>query len=280
MSAQSKEIKHIKMGYLSDGINEMKLKESRIAFNMWAQELINDQNIQLNIAYYDINANMLRDYKEKKIQSIGFNPWFYLQNEVLFDSLSHEYWAVRRSSKQLESYVVLVRNDSNINTIKALKNKKIATRSDSYLGKMFLDTEFLKVAHEESSSYIDSYIYTKKFSTALLKTFFGAVDACVVSEHTLDLLTEMNPNIQKKLKVLKKSEEIFMPMLALFHKDLNKNIIFKLEKNIANLKDTKKGRSIFGLMKIKSFEPISIKKITPLKKYYNTYLSLRSEYVK
>ncbi len=280
LSMQANEMHPARMGYLAHGLNDGKYKDIRIALSLWVEHLAKKNNIDVDMTYYELPSEIAKDYKSSKLEFITLNPLYYLEYAKSIDALTKEYWTVHRESEIFESYVILVRNDSNIKTMADLEAKYIATRSDNYLGKIFLDTELLKANHKESKSFLGGYLYTKQFSTAILNTFFAKVDACIVPENSLDLVAEMNPVVKNKLHVLKKSEKIFFPIIGLFHTKTKQIILDKFKDNVSIIRNTPGGRNILNLFRMQGFTALDYEDIVAVKKYYNDYLRLREKNVK
>lgn len=277
---QAQEMRNATMGYLTDGMNDIKYKDTRIAFSMWLEDLATKEFMDINMVYYDSSMNIVNDFINYELDYLTLNPIFYLKNQKIIDPWAEEFWVVNKGKNQLESYLILVREDSDIKTLKDLKNKSVGTREDNYLGKMYLESELLQVRRKYSRNYFKGYINTGKFSTAILNTFFGKVDACIVPSYTLDLVSEMNPSIKKSLRVIKRSEEIFFPILAIFHINTQRKIIDDFALSVKGLKESPRGRNILNLFKMEGLRRISKEKIAPMKEYYNNYLGLRKKYVK
>lgn len=277
---EAQEQKYGQVGYLKDGMDDIKYKDARIAFSMWTEDLAKKNNILVNIAYYDHSEQILNDFSNSKLDYIALNPIFYLRSQEKIDSSVKEYWIVEQGDKEFESYIVLVRNDSKIKSLKDLKGKVVSTRNDNYVGKMFLDAEMLKELHVESKKVIKGYLNTPKFSTAVLKTFFKKADACIVPEYTFNFLCEMNPALKKEMRIVKQSEEIFYPLIAIFHQNTDKKLLEGFKKNLNGLKDTVRGKNIFDLFKMKTMRRASTEEMLPLNEYYKNYLKLKRDYVK
>lgn len=276
----AKDIQKTDAGYLTEGINDIKYKDMRIALDLWMKDLFEQNSVDVDLIFYESSKEIVDDYINTKIFFLATNPIFYLENFKALEDVTEEFWAIHRSNKQHERYVILVRNDSQIKTLKDLKNKTIATRSDNYLGKMFLDTELLREIHIESHGYIQSYIETQEFSTAILNTYFSKADACLVPEHTLDIVTEMNPSVKKDLRILKQSDEIFFALMGLFHKEAEPSLIKSFTDNVNTLKESSRGKDIFNLFKMQGLSKIPKENLHPLKEYYKEYLKLKQLYVK
>jgi len=280
ISLEAKDMQHGSVGYLVDGMNDVKYKDARIAFQMWFEDLATNNNIVADIKYYEEAQNIVQDFQDKKIYFLIVNPIFYLKYRDILDPLAKEYWVMQKNNKKSMRYIVLAKQGSSVESLADLKGKRVATRSDNYLGKMFLDAEILTTMHRETNNYIQEFVDSKKFSTALLQTYFSKVDACIVPEYTLDLVAEMNPALKKELKVIARSEEIFFPIIATFHIETTKEVIDQFKKSVENIHKSARGENILNLFKMQGLRVISKEKIRPLVEYYNQYLELKHTYAK
>ncbi|APW65417.1 hypothetical protein LPB137_05925 [Poseidonibacter parvus] len=264
-----------KMGYLIDGLSSVKYKDARIAFDLWKIEVTKNNDIDVSIKYLDTEKEIIKGYKNSEFEYISINPFFYLKNSKLIDSLTQTCSITLEGDKEFEQYVLLVK-DKNIKTLKDLRGKKIGIENDDYLAKIFLEYESLKKLSKNLKKSRYEIVKTKKKSTAILNTYFGKIDACVVPISTYNLVQELNPSVSKKLRVLSVSQEIFMPLITFFHKDANKQFVDILINEINILPTTSQGQNILNLFKIKGVKKIECKKLEPLKTFYKKYELLKS----
>lgn len=264
-----------KMGFLVDGINAIKYKDARIAFDLWKNEISENNDIHPSIEYIDTEEEIINGYKNFEFQYITMNPFFYLKNMKLIDKLTQSCLITKEGKEDFDQYVLLVR-DKKIKTFKDLKGKRVAIKDDDYLSTIFLELEGSKKLSKNFRISSYDIIKTKKNSTAILNTFFGKADACVVPLSTYELVIELNPSISKKLKKLIVSEKIFMPIVTFFHKDSNKKFVDIITNEIDVLTSTSRGRNILNLFKMNEIKPIECKELEPIKEFYKKYELLKS----
>jgi ABC-type phosphate/phosphonate transport system substrate-binding protein len=266
------------MGYLLDGLHDVKHKDAKLAFSLWVDELAAEEEIDVGIKYYEDAQELSDAYESSNIDYITINPYFLLKNKAVFYDKSQEFWMVQKAEEQFEEYLILVRADAKIESIKDLKNKTVFARSDDYMGRLILDMQILKVAHLNASEYLLSLENIDKFSTAILKTYFGKADACIVPSYVFAMVQEMNPDVGKKLKVLHRSEKIFMPVLGAFHNKTSQIMLEKFAHNALTLEESARGQNILNLFKMKKMVRIKPKNLEPLFAYYNEYMALKQKY--
>lgn len=269
----------VSAAYLTEGLSDLGFKDGRMAFSMWMQELSGKEGIELDIRYYDSPARLLSDFQSSQVKLIGLNPFFYLHGGYqAFDASAEHVWAAQIGEGELEKMLLLVRKDSDIESLSALKGKRIACMKDNLLARVFLDTELLKDQQRVSDGFIKEMIKTTKSSTAILKTYFGKVDASIVPEFAFRLAIEMNPSLGKELSILSESPEIFMPILLFTHKDTDERLYRAFHRNAMTLEQSARGRNILALFKIKRLFVLSDDALLALKEYYGKYLSLKQKY--
>jgi ABC-type phosphate/phosphonate transport system substrate-binding protein len=266
------------MGYLVDGMNDIRFKDTQLAFSLWTKEIALNEDMNIIVKFFENDKDIIKSFINLDIRYIAMNPIFYLQNASTLDPLAKQYWISQKTDKMYTKMLVLTRKDSGIKNLSDLKDKKITTGKGNYLGELFLDKEILQELHISSSKHYKELVYTKRYSTAILKTFFGKSDACIVPEYTLQLVGEMNPAVASTLVPIAQSENIFISNIALFHSTTEDWMMETFNKNAADLSQSVRGQSILDLFKMKKIRMIKKKELEPLKKYYKEYLDLKKKH--
>lgn len=270
--------RHGKMGFLVDGINAARYKESRLAFTEWAKSLKGEDGVYLDVVYYESYAEIIEDYRAAKIDGLIINPIFYLKDQRRIDKNTQEYWMIQKSSSRFQKMLLLVNTKSCFDSLADLKERKIVTRDDSYQGRLFLEREMSKQLHVDMNEYVHEVMTTGTYSRAVLQAFFGKADACIVPEETFRLVSEMNPAVAKELKVLASSDPLFMPVLAFIRKGVDETILARFKESILDFKKNQEGENVLELLKIKGMYPVSPDELSPLKLYYSDYLLSKKQY--
>ena len=275
--AQENEYKG-KMGYLTDGLNDIKYKNARIAFNLWVKELSSNNSVTADLIFYDDLDNFKANYEKSNFDYFTINPYYFLKYQDTFNGLSKELWIVKKSDDKFQEYIILTKKNSGINSIKDVKGKSFISREDDYVGRMILDNEVLKYHNKSSKSSLSSLTVTEKFSTAILKVYFGEIDICIVPAYALDIVSEMNPDIKRKVKVLYTSEKIFVPIITGFHNNANEILMDLFHESALNLEQSARGKNILNLFKMKQIMKIDKKDLNPLLEYYEKYQMIQDKY--
>ena len=266
------------LGYLTDGLDDFKQKDMRLAFHLWVDELSKEQNVVATIKYYDTDTEIIKAYDNFEVNHISMNSYLFLKNFDQIQQYSSNYWMIQKSDTLFEDMLFLVRTDSGIKSMKDLKNKIVVTKSDNYMGKMDLDYEILKEMHTSADGYIGSYFLTNQFSTSILKTYFCKADLCIVPRYAYNTVVEMNPDVGKKLKVLHVSPNTYVMMLGAFNNRTDPLLVELYRKNVEEMPDTVRGKTILDMFKVRKILPVDISTLRPLLNYYHDYVELQKKY--
>jgi hypothetical protein len=80
--------------------------------------------------------------------------------------------------------------------------------------KLWLDTVLLGAGLGPSHQFFTELRRSQKPSRSILPVFFGQVTACVVQESALKVMNELNPQIGRQVKILKRSENLVNLLLC------------------------------------------------------------------
>jgi len=265
-----------KMGLYLDGIPEMQLKDIRVGFTLWIEELAAEDNIEFVAEYYDSEEHLYEDFREQRFEYLALNPVHYLHHSGEIDPWAKGYWIVQKGNRVMERMLLLVKDDSGITSVAGLAGKKVGVHQGNYLAELFLDAEMLRSGVPGGSAAAGSVEQIAQDSTAVLRTFFGKLDACIVPEYAYELVAEMNPAVARKLTVLQASPPFFIHTLAVFHKNAADMTIASFQQNVDRMLTTARGQNILDLFKMKKMQRIEAADLEPLKAYYNDYLALKA----
>ncbi len=265
-----------KFGVLVDGLSYIHNKDAKIAIKVWLNELASeDYDKEVVLDFYDTKEKVLREFINGEVEHLTLNPMHYLENKSKLDPNIKDLYIFLETKDDYLSYVLVTKNSEKIKSIKNLKNYTIGIEKDDYLELLYLDHTLLQnrlPLHQKYFSEIKTY---DKDSRVLMKLFFNKIDACIVPKTTWDMMTEMNPQIAKKLKILDKSEKIFIQALSLISKKMNDKLYKVHQYNADRLQSSPKGQQILTLLKSKVYKSVDKTYLSPMVDYYQEYLALK-----
>ena len=195
-----------------------------------AANLINKMNIEykkdFNVIFYDDQETLLKDYKDKRtINAIVIYPDFYYDNKELIKKISKNPFIYKSSTSSNSQLYLIANKNSKINSINDIKNKTFMNTDFNDTYATWLDYLTLKNLNNTYKKVIATQLMSSKSSTALLDVYFNKADFCVIEKETYVNMLILNPSLEKKLKVVEKSPEIFFSAITTIHKEATPELI-------------------------------------------------------
>lgn len=105
-------------------------------------------------------------------------------------------------------YLFIVNKNSKYNDLSQLKNTSInvLARQNQKIPFLWLDKLLKEKNLPSHEKYFKSITTDYKATNILLPVFFNKADACIISEASLKVLTELNPSLTKDLSILYTSD--------------------------------------------------------------------------
>lgn len=120
-----------------------------------------------------------------------------------------------------EEFVVLVHRDSPIKTLADLQGRHLNLYAHyrAGLARTWLDIELVQAGLPAVPEFLGQLTPKAKLSQVILPVFFRQVDACLVTRSGFEIMTELNPQTGKQLKVIAESPGI-VPAVFCFRADV------------------------------------------------------------
>jgi ABC-type phosphate/phosphonate transport system substrate-binding protein len=213
---------------------------------------------------------MVKGINRGEIDLVAMSTVSYLQVK---DQLNAEPFFVPVYDDKIEnSYVLLVLKSKNISKIDQLRNKTFIIEKGlgGHFARLWADTLLFEKNLPESTVFFKTILSVDKASSAALPVFFGQSDACIIRKNSYELLAELNPQINEKLKILHESEPILIVVL-LMRKDLSvdlKKMVIKSSQDLHKLHGSKQLMVMFHTAQLLPYKPEYLKNIENLYKKY------------
>lgn len=269
---------NLTLGYLESGLKDLDDVDHQLALQLLAKELIHgDSNVDLSVVSINNMQEMLDLIKAGKINYGIINSYYYLNNiENLQPFITQDFWAIQRSHQSKEDYVLVVREDIEYQGIKSLAGKRLSIRLDYLMMNFYLKYLVKKNTNLSVERFFKSVKNTKTTSQSVLDVFFNTSDACIVPEYILDLVTELNPAVTQRVKVVHHSGANFIPALALTFNNTPEIHAKVVRNNIDGLSDNVRGQEIIDLFNINSISKVDPGAIDFMLEIFNEYKKLES----
>ncbi len=256
-------LKEYNFGYISSSMSNYSAKDLKVSMDIWIHEVTKDIG-KTNMFYYDNPKDALADLKSSKLDFISAFPIVFVKD---FD-ISELSGGFTGRYKNIEDnkFVLLVKNNNKIKNIKDLKSVKVGIQKNDEIMHIYtkLKINYLEILHYKNRSKI------------VLDLFFGKINVAIVPYRTFKMAKELNPQISRKIKILKKTEYVSYAV-GFYHKSVSqkdKDFIFNTGKKLF---ETTKGRQMMDIYKIETLVHTKISDLENAKKLYNEYISKKGK---
>lgn len=200
--------RRVNMGFYIKSITEQaSISDIEISLNFWVKEAlaVEAEKAGLNISstgafLYESMREMRDDYDKGKLDIIVAPPLLisrYFKREEITDGFSG-----MLEGRQPDNLLLVVRSDKNINAIEDLRGKRIAMLEGDELSDIYLDTLFLRSFNKSYKKLNPSIQQQAKATRIVLDLYFDKADVGLVYFNSYQVMTELNPDVKNKIKIL------------------------------------------------------------------------------
>jgi ABC-type phosphate/phosphonate transport system substrate-binding protein len=247
-----------------------------------ASNMINKMNIDykkdFDVIFYNDQDNLLKDFKDKKnINAIVIYPEFYFENKELIKKISKNPFIYKNSSASNSQLFLIANKSSKINSINDIKNKAFVNIDFNDTYSTWLDYLTLKSFNKSYKNIIGNESISNKSSTALLDIYFNKADFCVIEKETYENMLILNPSLEKKLKIIEKSPEIFFSAVTSIQKDASPELIALINQILDNKTFKDDFKELLKLINLDSASRIEFEDLKEFEKFYTEYKFLKAK---
>lgn len=256
------------------------IKDVRLGFG----KIFNNSKVgekKLKVKFYDNAKKLISDFtKNEKIDILTIQGLNYLKNSTEIKNNADTIFIIRDSENDYKQYYFIANKNSNINSIKDIKDKRLALYFENYMIQVWLDKLSLQSNKRSYKTLIKEETKKKTESLAILDVYFKKSDFAIISRLAWETMIELNPSLVKKVKIVQKSEKIFFFSVAFLKKKKNK----ELEKVFLRITKEEKFKSkinqLLMLAKAHSMEIKDKNYLNKIENFYKEYLELKKRYNK
>jgi ABC-type phosphate/phosphonate transport system substrate-binding protein len=165
-------------------------------------------------------------------------------------------------------FLLIVHKDEQISKISELEGKDIYMQSqeNSEIEEMLLNKLLKDEKLPSSKKFFRNIIKSPATNNVVLPVFFKKVKAALVTEESLNILKEINPQLEKKLKIIYRSPSLILG-LSCFNGNSNSSETKRLSEIILSLNTDSYGKQLLDLF-------VSEKLVPYKEEYLKDYLEL------
>lgn len=278
--AQKRRIEEIRIVFTRSSFIGVNQADATAAFTVFAKKMGEQRGYDLTPQVRIVDdINEIRDALDQNaIDLIFLDSWDYLKISPA-PGYPIEFVTISQGSP-LEEYLTIVQSESGISTLADLEGKRIHVLDNTSAtnGRRWLETELMAQGVADPDAYFSRYEIVDKVSQAVLPVFFGSVDACVVDRSGFAIMTELNPQVATKLKIVKRSEPLLDRVCCIRSTGWEKQEERKSTYDSLAMVDTDPaGRQILNLFKIEAITEFKDEHLESIRDLYNRHWELRRE---
>lgn len=254
-----------------------KFKDANVAITTWVAQAGRMHDVDVKVILYDEDNNIYNDYVNKKLDVAIVDIPFYFRNKIDLDKNTINRWGLSVDDEKFSQYY-LIGSSSNLKGFSDLKSKTLALKDKDSLAEIWLEKNSFLQNKKTSKNVLKDLKVEKDDRRVIFDVYFGKADYGIVSKKAWEVIVNFNPSIEKKVKILETSQNIFMQNMGLYSKYSNEEIrklFFEKSNNLTQLVGAKK---IIDMLKFNYIYKIDDSFLEDLEKYFNEYLELEKRY--
>jgi len=213
--------------------------------------------------------------KQNKADVVGLISIDFLENREAMNL--EPVFIIERGSNIGDIYLVVTKNNRQINSVSDLNSKKILTYEtrEGEIVNRWLYVEMRKAGMKNPNAIIDNFTKISKASKRIISVFLEKADACIISKQQYESMCELNPQLEQQLKIVCESPSFLSHVFS-------RNLSSK-KPNIENAGNyalitntTEQGSKLLKLFKaarVKKFENKYLLALEKMVDNYNKYIN-------
>jgi phosphonate transport system substrate-binding protein len=242
-------LESLAIGYSASVFSNVDHTDAKAATKVWADMIMRRKGATVEsetMVLKDLPA-LEKALAGKKVDLIFLLPQQYLE---VRDRLPIVPLVISAPREGLyEEFVLLVRKDSAVSTLRELRKKQLNVETDQKgtLPLMWLETLLMKEGKlMDAKQFFASVKATRKPSQTILPVFFRQADGCVVTRASFNTMAELNPQLLKEIRVIAVSPP-FVTAIGCLRKDYYEKYNSLLTEHLVNLHEDPQGKQILTL---------------------------------
>jgi ABC-type phosphate/phosphonate transport system substrate-binding protein len=272
---------HLRIGFSGKSFVNVPRDDIRVAVQVLSRKVARKTVGSAESKIYDSQAEIERDLKSKMLDVVALTPeeFIHLRESRLLEPLmttmsgnSHEF-----------RLLLLARRDGQFRRVSDLKKKQLSIPSSTaQYGSMYqtwLNTLVMREGASSPRAYFSSIRETRNAPHALMSVFFRQADACIVTDQTYVLTSELNPQIAMELVALASYDRLAGGVIAIRH-DLPAERKQRVRNALMTLHEDQEGQQMFVMFQLSRLIPFRPDHLKGMESLFAEYQNLRARMVR
>jgi len=272
---------HLKIGFSSKAFVNVPRDDIKIAVQVLSQKVAKKTIGSAESRVYDTTAEIEKDLKIKKLDIVALTPEEFIQLKA-HAPLEPVMVTVAWKSHEVE-LLLLGRKESGFKRVAELKNRSIALPSESSqyssMYRTWVENLVMKEGAASPDRFFSALQETRNASQAVMSVFFRKADVCVVSSHTFEVTSELNPQIARELKVIASISRLSGGVITI-RRDLSEERKQRIIQALQTLHEDQDGKQMFVLFQLSRLAPYRPEYLKETEALYEEQRSLRARMVR
>jgi ABC-type phosphate/phosphonate transport system substrate-binding protein len=254
------------VGFTAGTFLNLNMDASQAVARLWSRLLLGKIGEKGESTIYRDISTIEKDLKSRKIDLVVLvaSEYLELKDRALLEPL----FVPTRNSAPCEHFVLVVRKDSGLRSIRDLRRKALIQQKGAYSSShnIWLDYLLTKEGISDKTHYFSSLSQALKPSKALLPVFFRKADACIVTQSSLDVSGELNPQLRGALQVIAQSPPMPLAVIAV-RSDYGSRHKKSLRERLESLHQNTEGRQLLTLFQVTRLMPFKPEYLAPFEDF-------------
>jgi phosphonate transport system substrate-binding protein len=247
---------HLAVGYSAQIFIDVDAEEARGITRVWAEQILRRKFTEGTSENFILNdvASLEKGLLEKRVDLavVISDEYVRLRDRVSIRPI----FVTANERGPYHQIVLLVRRDGGIRNLGDLRNKRLTLSRDQSrtIHLTWLETLLMKEGFRRAEAFFSAVKEVRKPSQAILPVFFQQADACLTTRESLDVVTELNPQVGIDLTVIAQSPEVAGGVLV-FRSDYDPPSRAKMTEVLGTLESDPEGKQLLRLFRMSRLIP-------------------------
>lgn len=249
----------VRMGFYQGSRREMSRTDLRNAFTLWSQELAANFKASVSVTFFEDADKMREAFQRGEINAVSADAMTLAKNFNQAD-LADGYSVAMPGGWHL---LLLAGQGSGIQTTGDLAGKRLVMVDDDQTASTYLETVCWRQYGRECSKVFADIQKLPNNNQAVMRLFFGKVDAVLVYRYGYELSREMNPQLNQKMGPVVAEMPFTGAFYAFFGRKVDPAFRERNLKLIPTLHTYPRGRQLLDIFKMDHLEVASPQELQP-----------------